>query len=119
MCARTEPAIPSCTVEGVFGIARTTGTPGESRPSILAVGIAAATLRICSGRMSPTDLSEEHVDVLRLHADDHESRARSCVVVRERRIDTVPLAELRDALGASAGCRDLSGLAPATRAVRR
>src|SRR6266542_898337 len=37
------PAIPSCTVEGEFGIARTTGTPSAMRASMYAVGIAAAT----------------------------------------------------------------------------
>ena len=48
------PAIPSCTVAGVFGIARTTGTLGAIRRSIAQVGIAAAihTSRIES-RLSP------------------------------------------------------------------
>ena len=45
--------MPSCTVDGVFGIARTTGTPAESRLSMRAVGIAAATdSTVCSGRTS-------------------------------------------------------------------
>src|SRR5437763_857688 len=37
------PAIPSCTVEGAFGIERTTGTSVARWRSIAAVGIAAAT----------------------------------------------------------------------------
>ena len=37
------PAIPSCTVDGVFGIARTTGTSSPRCRSIRAVVIAAAT----------------------------------------------------------------------------
>ena len=44
------PATPSCTVEGVFGIARTTGTPGARCRSSAAVGIAAAIeSTVCSG----------------------------------------------------------------------
>ena len=43
-CAPAQiPAIPSWTVAGAFGIARTTGTSEPSRASIAAVGIAAAT----------------------------------------------------------------------------
>ena len=38
-----RPAIPSCTVEGAFGIARTTGTAPGRRDSICEVLIAAAT----------------------------------------------------------------------------
>ena len=34
--------MPSCTVDGVFGIARRTGTPAERWRSICDVGIAAA-----------------------------------------------------------------------------
>ena len=34
--------MPSCTVDGVFGIARQTGTPAERWRSICDVGIAAA-----------------------------------------------------------------------------
>jgi hypothetical protein len=46
--------MPSWTVAGRFGIARTTGTPGAIRPSIAEVGIAAATERtVCSGVSSP------------------------------------------------------------------
>src|SRR5829696_2064051 len=37
-----SPATPSCTVAGVFGIARRTGTPGATRSSIADVGTAAA-----------------------------------------------------------------------------
>src|SRR5829696_5542546 len=37
-----SPATPSCTVAGVFGIARRTGTPGGTRSSIADVGTAAA-----------------------------------------------------------------------------
>src|SRR5580765_1389265 len=48
------PAIPSCTVAGRFGIARTTGTPSATWRSIAAVGIAAATeSTVCSGVSTP------------------------------------------------------------------
>jgi hypothetical protein len=43
------PAIPSWTVAGAFGIARTTGTPSAIRSSMYAVGMAAATeTTVCS-----------------------------------------------------------------------
>src|SRR5436189_3884705 len=46
--------MPSWTVAGRFGIARTTGTPGAIRPSIAEVGIAAATeSTVCSGVSRP------------------------------------------------------------------
>ncbi len=47
------PAIPSLTIEGRFGIARTTGTPEAKWRSIAAVGIAAAIeSTVCSGWIS-------------------------------------------------------------------
>ena len=47
------PAIPSCTVDGAFGIARTTGTPVAMRSSMCAVVIAAAQeSTVCSGESS-------------------------------------------------------------------
>ena len=64
--------MPSCTVDGAFGIARTTGTPSARRASICAVGIAAATeSTVCSGER-PADLAEQRVEVLRLDRDDDE-----------------------------------------------
>src|SRR4051794_38026364 len=55
MCSRSAlrpahmPAMPSCTVDGAFGIARTTGTLGPRCFSIVAVVIAAATeITVCS-----------------------------------------------------------------------
>src|SRR5579884_4412403 len=56
------PATPSCTVEGAFGIARTTGTPSARCRSIVAVGIAAATeSTVCAGvsrwPISPSSVS--------------------------------------------------------------
>src|SRR5262245_14551444 len=59
-CAPAQsPATPSWTVAGVFGIARSTGTPSERCFSIWAVGIAAATERtVCSAvRRLPTSPS--------------------------------------------------------------
>ena len=113
--------MPSWTVDGVFGIARTTGTPSESRLSMRDVGIAAATeSTVCSGRISVADLAEQALDVLRLHRDDDERGARRRVVVRERGLDAVALAKLGDPLGAARRRGDLAGLAPArTRAGRR
>ena len=54
-CAPAQsPAMPSCTVAGVFGIARSTGTPSVRCFSICAVGIAAATeSTVWSGESSP------------------------------------------------------------------
>ena len=54
-CAPAQrPAMPSWTVDGVFGIARTTGTPAASCRSIAAVGIAAAIeSTVCSGGSRP------------------------------------------------------------------
>jgi hypothetical protein len=53
-CAPAQiPAIPSWTTAGVFGIARTTGTPAPRWRSIAAVGIAAAIeSTVCSGWIS-------------------------------------------------------------------
>src|SRR4051794_10880451 len=53
-CAPAQmPAIPSCTVDGAFGIARTTGTSAAICRSITAVGIAAATeSTVCRGASS-------------------------------------------------------------------
>jgi hypothetical protein len=53
------PAIPSWTTDGVFGIARTTGTFAPRWRSIAAVGIAAAIeSTVCSGcRSGPTSPS--------------------------------------------------------------
>ena len=108
------PAIPSCTTDGVFGIARTTGTPSATCRSILAVGIAAATeSTVCSGDEQAADLAEQHVDVLRLDGDHDERRAGDGLGVRERRADAVSLGELRRALLAAAARDDLGRLAPA------
>ena len=56
------PAIPSWTIDGAFGIARTTGTPAAMPASIRAVRIAAATERtvcsgVSSGPISPSSVS--------------------------------------------------------------
>jgi hypothetical protein len=49
--------MPSCTIEGVFGIARTTGTPDARWRSIFAVGIAAAIeSTVCSGEITVATL---------------------------------------------------------------
>ena len=59
-CAPAQmPAMPSCTVAGAFGIARTTGTPSAIRASMCAVVMAAATeTRVCSAvRCWPTSAS--------------------------------------------------------------
>ena len=70
------PAIPSWTVAGAFGIARTTGTPSAMRSSMCAVVIAAATeTTVCSGvRLGPIS-ARSAVDVLRLDGDDDDRRA--------------------------------------------
>ena len=57
-----RPATPSWTTDGVFGIARTTGTPAARWRSISAVGIAAATESTVwsdeiSGPISPSRVS--------------------------------------------------------------
>ena len=85
-CAPAQmPAMPSCTVAGEFGIARTTGTPAAIRASIRAVVIAAATeTTVCSGVSSGADLVEQRVDVLRLDRDDDQPGAGDRVRVRAR-----------------------------------
>src|SRR6266508_3966503 len=57
------PAMPSWTVAGALGMARTTGTPCDTRRSIAAVGMAAATdSTVCSGEssdpISPSSVSK-------------------------------------------------------------
>ncbi len=61
----------------------------------------------------PSDLPEQSLDVLRLHRDDDERCARDGVLVRQGRVDAVPLAKLGDPLGASSGRCDLRGFSPA------
>ena len=52
--AARDAGDPSCTVDGVFGIARTTGTRASRWPSMSAVGIAAAIeSTVCSSPRSP------------------------------------------------------------------
>jgi hypothetical protein len=54
--------MPSCTVAGAFGIARTTGISPLRWRSMAPVGIAAATDNtVCSGVMRP--VTEQHLDV--------------------------------------------------------
>ena len=99
-----SPAIPSCTVDGVFGIARTTGTPADSRLSMREVWMAAATdSTVCSGPSRPPIVAEQALDVLRLDRDDDECRACRGVAVRERGVDAVALAQLGHALGPPGG----------------
>ena len=108
-CAPAQmPAIPSCTVDGAFGIARTTGTPSAMRASMCAVGIAAATeSTVCSGHEQAADLGEQRVDVLRLHRDDDDLRAGDRVRVGGRRLDAVPRPQLLDAALAARGDDEL------------
>ena len=87
------PAMPSCTVDGVFGIARTTGTPAARCLSMAAVGIAAAIeSTVCSvARMPPISRSSA-VDVLRLDRDHDQRRARAASTFDERRAYAIALA---------------------------
>ena len=90
------PAIPSWTVEGVFGIARTTGTPSASRRSIAAVGIAAATeSTVCSGVSSPPISPSKASMSCGLTEIDDERGACDGLAVRERDGDPVPLGAAR------------------------
>jgi len=76
-CAPAQiPAIPSCTVDGEFGIARTTGMSSPILASMYAVRIACGhgEQRLVAREQRP-DLGEQGVDVLRLHGDDDELRA--------------------------------------------
>ena len=98
-CAPAQmPAIPSCTIDGAFGIARTTGTPGAMRASTCAVGIAAAMeSTVCSGVSSgPTSASSASMSC------GFTATTTSCAAarrgVRGRRLDAVPLAQLGRAL---------------------
>ena len=109
-----RPAIPSWTVDGVFGIARTTGTPSARYRSTVAVGVAAAIVRtVCSGAIAVPISLEQRLDVLRLHREDDERGARGGLDIARRRLHAVPLHELRDALVASRRRRELGRLTPA------
>ena len=89
------PAIPSCTVEGAFGIERTTGTSAARWRSIRAVVIAAATeSTVCSGCEQVADLAEQRLDVLRLDREHDDVGALDRLGVRGRRLDAVALAQL-------------------------
>ena len=92
------------------------GDAGREPLSMRAVGIAAATeSTVCSGVIERADLAEERLDVLGLDGDDDERGAGRRLVVRERRLDAVALAQLGDTLGAACGRGDLARLAPAGR----
>ena len=102
------PAIPSWTVEGAFGIERTTGTSrgdvtldprgrdrGRDREDRLLGGEQVA------------DLAEQRLDVLRLDGEHDDVGAADRVGVRGRRLDAVPLAELVGPLLAPRGRDDV------------
>ena len=106
--------MPSCTVAGRFGIARTTGTPardlaldrrgrdrGRDREHRLL------------GRQHAADLAEQRVEVLRLDGDHDERGAGDRLRVRERRPHAVALLQLAGALLVPDGDDDLAGLPPA------
>ena len=116
-CAPAQrPAMPSWTVDGVFGIARTTGTRSASRLSIRDVGIAAATERtVCSGRISVPISPRRPSMSCGLTAMTTRRRAGGRVVVGQRCLDAVALAQLGDALGPTGSRGDLGRLAPARR----
>ena len=101
---------------GVFGIARTTGTPSGSL-SLDARGRYRGRDGEDGllGEDERPDLAEQPLDVLRLDGDDDERGAGRGVVVRERRLDPVAVAQLGDALGPARRRRDLRRLAPARR----
>ena len=94
------PAMPSCTVDGAFGIARTTGTPSAMRASIVRGRDRRRDREhgLLGESSEPMSL-EQRVDVLRLHRDDDERRRRAPRRAFDgRRLDAVPLAQLGDAL---------------------
>ena len=95
-CAPAQmPAMPSWTVAGVFGIARTTGTPSASCASIAAVEMAAATeSTVCFGVSDEPISRQQRLEVLRLDGDDDEAGAGDCLGVCERRRDAVSLVQL-------------------------
>ena len=90
------PAIPSWTVEGAFGIARTTGTPGpRSGARSPTVGIAAATeSTVCSGSEQPADLAEQDVEILRLDREDDHVGAAIASALEVPAVHAVPLVQL-------------------------
>ena len=100
--------MPSCTIDGVFGIARTTGTPGARCRSISEVGMGGHDRQ--NGLLGSElwrNIPQEPPNVLRLHRDHDEG----CVVCRvdaecERR-DPVALAKLDRPFGATVRGDDL------------
>ena len=68
------PAIPSCTVDGAFGIARTTGTPSAMRAlDVLGRDRRRDGEHRLLRRQQRADLGEQRVDVLRLHGEDDDA----------------------------------------------
>ena len=84
--------MPSCTVAGAFGIARTTGRPSPSPASMAPVGIAAATERTVCSASTTRESRRAAVEILRLDGDDDEARAAHGLGVVGRHLDAVTLA---------------------------
>ena len=103
------PAIPSCTVDGAFGIARTTGTPSAIRSSMRLVVIAAATERtVCSIESSGPISSSRASMSCGFTATTTIAAPLHGVGVRGRRLDVVALVQLGDALRAPRGDDDVA-----------
>ena len=98
------PAMPSCTIAGVFGIARTTGDVRPARWRSIARGRDRRRDRDdrLAGFDQVADLAEQRLDVLRLDGEHDHVGAADRLVVRGRRLDAVPLAQLGGALLAPA-----------------
>ena len=115
-----RPAIPSWTVDGVFGIARTTGTPSARYRSTVAVGVAAAIVRtVCSSAITVPISLEQRLHVLRLHREDDERGARGGLDIARRRrtpyrsTSSATRSSRRDDAESSAGSRQPEERSPA------
>ena len=100
--------MPSCTVAGVFGIARSTGTPSFRCFSICAVGIAAATeSTVWSDEMIPPTSPSSTSKSCGLTAITMKAAPETASLFESVVVDAVALGKLVDPLLAAAGDDDL------------
>ena len=108
------PAIPSCTSEGAFGIARTTLASGERWRSMNVVVTPAATERITCSEVTSDAISPSTVEMsCGLTATMTSEAPATASTLDEPTAHAVALTQLLDTLGPADGHRELVGAAPA------
>jgi len=81
--------MPSCTVDGVLGIADDRNARREAALDARGRDRGRDREHGLLGEDQRPDLAEQALDVLRLDRDHHERRSGGRVVVRERRLDAI------------------------------